>query len=354
MIMDILNKITRKYRYLCEQFYIKKCQKRLAQKISETHSLPRIYFFCTPTHSNLGDQAQLYCWLRLMKEWYPTYEIVCVPSRYRRFDTIRTIYANLQVNDIIYVHSGYLIFDPHPELPFILDVIRGFYDKKIVILPQTVNLVGEWYQHIVAQVFNAHPNLTLFCRDEVSLGKARDLFPKVEIKLMPDVVTSLIGNTDFQFNNFDRKGVMLCVRNDGEKLYSDDQIVELRNKFKNIKVDICDTTIKAPIWKWNKDREGLIRSILSLFSHYQVIITDRYHGTIFSQIVNTPVIVISSTDHKLSSGAKWFPRDKFGENITFVNNLEEAYIKASEVLARNGKVIKNPSWFKDTYYNSAL
>lgn len=40
---------------------------------------------------------------------------------------------------------------------------------------------------------------------------------------MPDVVTSLIGNAEFQYPNSTRKGVMLCVRNDGEKLYSDEQ-----------------------------------------------------------------------------------------------------------------------------------
>ncbi|WP_082026255.1 polysaccharide pyruvyl transferase family protein [Prevotella pectinovora] len=45
-------------------------------------------------------------------------------------------------------------------------------------------------------------------------------------------------------------------------------------------------------------------AILQQFAKYQVVITDRYHGTIFSQIVNTPVIVISSTDHKLRSGVK--------------------------------------------------
>lgn len=147
---------------------------------------------------------------------------------------------------------------------------------------------------------------------------------------------------------------MLCVRNDGEKLYSDEQINILRKRFDAIKTDICDTTIDASIWKWDKNRENLIRNILSKFAHYQVIITDRYHGTIFSQVVNTPVVVISSTDHKLSSGVKWFPQDKFEDNITFAKNLDEAYVKALDVLTRNGKIKLNSSWFKDKYYNKAL
>lgn len=352
--MNIIEKIKNKVVGVSSQYYIANKTKELAQQITDKHSKPRIYFFCTPTHSNLGDQAQLFCWLRLFKEWHPGYEVVCVPTRYRSFATIRTIHKNLQKNDIIYVHSGYLIFDPHPELPFILDIVRGFYDTKITILPQTVNLVGEWFQHIVAQVFNSHPNLTLYCRDEVSLENAKKLFPKVEKKLMPDVVTSLIGNAEFQYPNSIRKGVMLCVRNDGEKLYSDEQIDSLRKRFDGIKTDICDTTIYAPIWEWENNRSGLIRNMLEAFSKYQVIITDRYHGTIFSQIVNTPVIVISSTDHKLSSGVKWFPKELFEGNITFAIDLDEAYNKATEILARNGKQKKNPAWFKNTYYNKAL
>lgn len=352
--MNIIEKIKNKIVGGASQYYIANKTKELAQQITDKHSKPRIYFFCTPTHSNLGDQAQLFCWLRLLKEWHPGHEVICVPARYRSFSTIRTIHKNLQKNDIIYVHSGYLIFDPHPELPFILDIVRGFYDTKITILPQTVNLVGEWYQHIVAQVFNSHPNLTLYCRDEVSLQNAKKLFPKVEKKLIPDVVTSLIGNAEFQYTNSTRKGVMLCVRNDGEKLYSDEQIDNLISRFIGVRVDKSDTTIKAPIWKWSNNREKLIRSMLQRLAEYQVIITDRYHGTIFSQIVNTPVIVISSTDHKLSSGVKWFPKNLFDGNIMFAKNLDEAFVYANEILARKGKEKKNTAWFKNNFFNNSL
>ena len=352
--MNIIGKIKNKVVWFSSQYYIANKTKKLAQKITDKHTMPRIYFFCTPTHSNLGDQAQLFCWLRLLKEWHPGHEVVCVPTRYRSFATIRTIHKNLQKNDIIYVHSGYLIFDPHPELPFILDIVRGFYDNKITILPQTVNLVGEWYQHIVAQVFNSHPNLTLYCRDEVSLENAKKLFPKVEKKLIPDVVTSLIGDAEFQYPNSARKGVMLCVRNDGEKLYSDEQIDNLISRFIGVRVDKSDTTIKAPIWEWSNNREKLIRSMLQRLAEYQVIITDRYHGTIFSQIVNTPVIVISSTDHKLSSGVKWFPKNLFDGNIMFAKNLDEAFDCANEILARNGKEKKNTAWFKNNFFKKSL
>ncbi len=351
--MDIIKKTRKKVLGTLDSWFATSERNVLQNILDCTTDVKRIYFFCTPTHSNLGDQAQLYCWLRLMKEWYPSHEIVCVPTRLRQFKTLRTIRKNLKDGDLLYVHSGYLIFDPHPELPFILDVVRAFYDKHITILPQTVNLMGEWYREIVARTFNAHPDLTLFCRDEISFSNARALFPNVELELFPDVVTSLIGNKDFQYY-YKRSGVLLCVRNDGEKLYTYKQIDELRNRFKGYHTAICDTTIDVPMKSWNKNREQLIRGILKKFSKYQVIITDRYHGTIFSQIVNTPVIVIASTDHKLSSGVNWFPNDKFRDNVYFEQGLDDIYSRVISILDREGDVKKNPTWFKDTYYSKRI
>ncbi len=346
--MNILIKITKRIKGEVDRFYVDRKKKELREMIANTNS-PHIFFFSTPVHSNLGDQAQFMCWLRLFKEWYPKHKVICIPARYREFCTLRDIRSVITPDDKIFIHSGYLIFDPHPELPFILDVVRAFYDYPITILPQTVNLMGEWYQQVVARQFNAHQNLTLICRDEVSFEKAKDLFPKVMLKLMPDVVTSLIGDKDFQYNRMKRDGIMICVRNDGEKLYTEEEIDSLKNRFKGIRVSQSDTTITASMWKWEKEREALIRKILSEFAQYQVIITDRYHGTIFSQVVNTPVIVLSSTDHKLSSGVKWFPKEYFGEKVYFASDLDKAYELARSLLG-SGPINKAIPYFKEKYY----
>lgn len=352
--MTVVKRVIDKKKLMFDSIYIWKEKRKLHKFLLDNTKNKKIYFFSVPKHSNLGDQAQYFCWLRLLKEWYPDHEIVSIPEVYRRFDTLRIIHERITPNDLVFIHSGYLIFDPHPELPFILDIVRAFYDYPITILPQTVNLMGQWYKDIVSKQFNGHPNLTICCRDEVSLANAKTLFSENKFVLLPDVVTSLIGNSEFQYKDSKRNGVLLCVRNDGEKLYSDSEITALKKRFDGVRVDITDTTITADIWDWDSKRETLIRKILKRFSEYQVIITDRYHGTIFSQIVNTPVVVISSTDHKLSSGVKWFPNDTFGDNISFAKDLDEAYEKAQLVLNRNGKVVENPSWFKDNYYSNRI
>lgn len=352
--MNVYRKLKLKCDHLLWLLYQRKCTKKLIEKLNEQPQKKRIYFFCTPTHSNLGDQAQLLCWLRLFREWYPDYEIIKISTKFKEFSTLRTIRKKLQPEDKLFIHSGYLFFDPHPELPFILDIIRDFYDSKIVILPQTVNIMDEWLQNVSYKIMSLNPNVMLICRDEKSLQNAKNLYPQTELSLMPDVVTSLIGDKDFiseSFWNRKRKGILFCLRNDLEKFYSDAEIERLKRSFKGLKVDTTDTTINVQPWKWEKNREALIKGILDKFSKYQLILTDRYHGTIFSQIVNTPVIVINSTDHKLSSGVKWFPKDIFKDNIYYAKDLNEAYALALDILKRDGKIVENPPYFKNRYYS---
>lgn len=352
-MMNVVSIIKKKIDSIRTYLFVRNKAKELQKELETSTNENRIFFFCTPTHSNLGDQAQLYCWLNLMKEWYPEHKIVCVPTRYRQSGTIRTIRNNMGKEDLIFIHSGYLMFDLNPELPFILDIVMCFYDTRIIILPQTVNITAAWYQQVIARTFDAHKDLYLICRDAVSMENAKRLFTNVKLKQMPDVVTSLIGNDNFKYTT-SRNGVMLCVRNDVEKLYSNEQINALKAKFNGRRVSVGDTTISANMWEWETKREKLLHNILKRLSSYQVIITDRFHGTIFSQIVNTPVVVISSTDHKLSSGVKWFPQNLFGQNIAFAKDLDDAYDKAMEFLNRDGKVIENPDWFRREYYSHRI
>lgn len=343
-------RIKRKIESFISLLYINKQIDKLHKQINNRKGCSRIYYFCTPTHSNLGDQAQYLCWLRIFKEQYPSFEIVCVPEKYRKYDTLRQIRKNIQHGDKLFIHSGYLFYDPHPELPLILDVVRAFFDYPITILPQTINIVDEKIKHIVSNQLNSHDTLTICCRDKVSFNNAQHLFNNATIKLMPDVVTSLIGDKSFRYDSNKRKGILFCLRNDGEKYYSTQDLKTLQNKFKGVRIKTTDTTIQAPMWSWDKNREKLIRNVLKEFSSYQVVVTDRYHGTIFSQVENTPVVVLSSADHKLSSGVKWFPKDKFGMNIYFANDLEEAYALTNDILKREGKIYYNPTWFKDNFF----
>lgn len=351
--MDIFKKISNKIHWYKYRFFVARLIKQTIEKIKELSTTPRIYYFLTPTHSNLGDQAQLLCWLNLFKKWYPTYNVITLPLIVGTDEVFERIREKISEKDMIFIHSGYLVCDLYNNWQMLCKVVDTFPNHKITILPQTVHFLNQSIQDIVASSFNKHKNLHLICRDEVSYVKARHIFPNIDVSLKPDVVTSLIG-TDYVQESINRDGLLFCMRNDAEKLYSNEQINGFMSKLKGVNIDFADTTISASAWDWVKGREKIIQAFLVKFSNYQVIVTDRYHGTIFSQIVDTPVVVLASSDHKLKSGVDWFPKEMFGNNIMFAKDLNEAYQMVQQILSRKGKIIKNPSYFLDSYYSKPL
>lgn len=201
---------------------------------------------------------------------------------------------------------------------------------------------------MAVDVFGSKPNLTLLCRDEVSFDNAKKMFGKTKLLLFPDIVTSLIGT--MHFNN-KREGILLCARNDVEAFYTKDELMNFLSRFKCKRKEITDTTISVSQKEMAKKRNQLILEKIKYFSTFQIVITDRYHGTIFSAIASTPVIVINSADHKLSSGVKWFPEDVFGDKVQFADNLDEAFNMATDILSRNNQKYNNPPYFKEKYWD---
>lgn len=350
--MNLLLRVQRKANTIIDYYFFKFQKKKLISEIKNNVN-KTIYLFASPTHSNLGDQAQLYCWYQYFAEQYPAYRIIDVPCRIADKTLLSLIKSKIRLDDKLFVHSGYLIYDPHPELSFISNVVDFFPEKEITILPQTINLEKERIIKRVATSFNNHPFLNLICRDKVSYKKAQILFHKCNLSLMPDVVTSLIGTKTFSTWRNRKEDVLFCLRNDGEKFYSASELEDLRQSLGELKTRVLDTTINVSKRSWLKNRAHYIYNKIEEFSKYKVIVTDRYHGTIFSLIANTPVIVIASADHKLSSGVDWFPKEEFGKSIFFANNLKEVRNLVFSIIA-SPIHIQNPDYFKTNYYSKQI
>lgn len=61
------------------------------------------------------------------------------------------------------------------------------------------------------------------------------------------------------------------------------------------------------------------------------IITDRYHGMIFSLISDTPVVVLGTNGHKVKEGATWF-NNTYPNSIFFCESVEDAEVKVRELM----------------------
>jgi exopolysaccharide biosynthesis predicted pyruvyltransferase EpsI len=299
----------------------------------------------------MGDQAQTYCIEKWCTEYIPGYDVLILQLYLSKPFMLNILRRIIHKGDILFCHSGYHITDLYDEKRVYFDVIRLFPDFPVTIFPQTVYFMAAEEETRTAQIFDAHPDLTLLCRDAVSYRKAGELFKKTRLLPFPDIVTTLIGSYSF-INK--REGVLLCKRNDKESFYSTDEIDGLISRLNEVtQTGITDTTLAMNYRKIIRNRKNVLEMIFDQYSKYAVVITDRYHGVIFSLVAGTPVIILKSTDHKLTSGIDWFPQDIFGDYITIAENLEEAYNLALEKI--NNPVHKKlPVYFQEHYYSRLI
>ena len=309
-----------------------------------------IYYFGVPEHSNLGDLAQCYCIRRYFEKYFSDYAVIEVFSRNyldNSFGLRDYLKSAIKQEDLIFFQSGYCTQDLGGREDLTHQaVIQDFPDNKLILLPQTVFFQNRNRKEQASQVYDAHRRLLFLARDQISYEYAKDMFPHLRIEAYPDIVTTLIGQYEY---SFERDGILFCIRNDAEKYYSDTEINKLIEYFREtIKCDKLDTTIRVEPEVIRADLKNYIEGYFEKFAHYKVIITDRYHGTIFSLISNTPVIVIKTKDHKVKTGVDWF-KGRYDDQVSFAESLEDAKTKAENILKEH-EYACNPPIFEKEFY----
>lgn len=311
----------------------------------------RIWYFCVPTHSNLGDQAQACCIEKYFRKFFSDHIVFLLSNNAFDFyeeKILMILKEKIKETDLIFFQSGYTFTGIHPYENMHRKIVENFPYNKIVFLPQTVKFKNQKILENVQNFYGKYDNIYFFARDKISYDIYKSIFPEHRnVHCFPDIVTTEIGNYDF--NNNERNGILLCVRNDVEKLYSFQEISLFKEKLQKIaKVSLSDTNSET---KENSLKEywKKIEETIDDYAQYQVIITDRYHGTIFALIANTPVIILKTTDHKVVTGADWF-EGVYEDYVYVVNDLEEASQVAQQIVT-GFEYRKLPSYFKEKYYD---
>lgn len=311
--------------------------------------LKHVYFVCVPQHKNMGDQAQRYCIRNWIKSYYPDYEIIELPSwPFYESSFKRRLDGVVKPEDIFIVQSGYCTTSTHYDHYVHRYIARKYRDNPILIMPQTVNFLTDWDGYKTGKIYSCCSKMLFLARDKISFKSAKKFFVRTNVELFPDIVTSLIGTMDFNEN---RDGVLLCIRNDSERKYSHEDIEKIRTHYigKKIRCDVNDTNTDADIEALINSFDSELKKVIQNFASYKVVITDRYHGTIFSMIANTPVVVLATLDHKVKTGTEWF-NGIYDEMFYNASGIEDAYGIADTLLKR-GEEKKNPPYFKTAYYD---
>lgn len=184
------------------------------------------------------------------------------------------------------------------------DVVIANPKSPIYIMPNTIYYEdSEWGSKEFErskEIYNAHKNLHIFARERISYAKMKDTYSHV--KLVPDMVLSL----NWSAGQTEREGCLLCIRNDCERLCTEQEERELYDKLHTIfGGNICriDTHAKhaVPI----EEREQALKEKYMEFRKASLVVTDRLHGMIFCAITGTPCIVINSRSPKVKGCYEW-------------------------------------------------
>lgn len=326
-----------------------------AQTLADLSALPTdkpaLFYLGVTNHRNLGDLAQHYCILTWIAQAYADHTLVKVESdvvveqRERFMPAFASAY---KAGDIILFQSGYTTQDlggNHEEMHRI--ICDAMPQARILMMPQTIYFRSEANRARTAASYNKARRMLFLARDSVSFAQAEQMFPDIATRLFPDIVTSLIGQYRF---DYERSGVCLCVRNDGEKLYGKAEIKALVARLsQSHRVVVKDTQSHTSLTQIRQDLRRHIEAEIASYAHYRLTITDRYHGTIFSLIAGTPVVILKTTDHKVTTGADWF-KDIYDDLVFVAQDLQDAHRIAEQILQRPDAAQPLTPYFADNYY----
>ena len=271
----------------------------------------RIFLMSTPWHGNLGDQAIILAEYQVLKRVFPDHTIIEYPTEVIQRLLMRFAWKPaMHGNDIIAMHGGGNLGSLYPEEEEVHRWIIGNYPKqKIFFMPQSL-FFAEDAQGLAElkqsqEVYHRASDLIIMERDHISHAYGREKFPLVKHMLAPDTVTALFA--DAYLKEKERKGVCFFLRQDKEKVLADTLVESLMEWLSqhDIAYRRSDTVIRQSL-RTQSGRWAAVAEKLNLARSARVVVTDRYHGVIFSVITHTPVIVFKSYDTKISAGIRWF------------------------------------------------
>ena len=297
-----------------------------------------------PRLSNVGDHAQVVAiraWFAKHFDGLPVVEVDKDQCR----DLLPALQWLIQPDDLFFLHSGGNLGDRGKWSESIRRLlISTFPENKIISLPQTIYFsdtpTGRAEKDISCQIYAGHPNLTVIGRDPQSGKLAQELFPKANTLCMPDFVLSLPPRGTDQRNNPPK--ILLCLRLDDESALTAEQRQEFAQQLP-YECTYFDTTLDYPI-EVDK-REAVLEETLRLFLDADVVVTDRYHGLIFTVLCQKPCVVLQTVDHKLTSAMHWFKDVPF---VVFAKDTHEVPGLVEHCLTIESR--ETPDW-NATYFD---
>lgn len=280
-----------------------------------------VYLVNTPEHRNMGDHAIAQAEIKMLNEIGVPFIEVTDKQLFRWRDNKC---LNVMNGRPILVHGGGNL----GTLWFYYEkvfrrIVRDNPRSPIIFLPNTIfyeeDENGRTEFEISKRIYNAHPNVKLYAREQRSFGIMEEAYRSAAIA--PDMV--------FRLNECRpgtvRKGCQLTLRSDKEKTRSDKNEAEIRAQAAALfgdNVTEMDMVNRREISAAERDRE--LEKYYDAFRRAELVITDRLHGMILCAITGTPCIVIDSKSPKVRGCYEWIkdlPYIRFCEDAAKITEI---------------------------------
>lgn len=284
-----------------------------------------IFLLGTPVHENIGDAAIAYAELKYLKDILPRdYNVVEINQK-TMMEYLDVLPYVIDRNSLILMHGGGNMGDEWiKEEADRRKVMSVFKDNRMIILPQTIYYKSPEKLYESGVYYSQFPNLSIIAREKESFVILKKYY-KNRVVLTPDLVLYL-KNKVIVKQCPNRKGCLLCFRNDNEILMSNVQKDEIVRALEDKKIPFKYTDMISNTTIYPDEREIVITNKIKEFASAQLVVTDRLHGLVFCYLANTPCVVFSNYNHKVLGTYEWINKCKFlwhgQENIYYdLSNL---------------------------------
>lgn len=293
----------------------------------------KIILFQTPLHGNIGDHAITIAEYRLLSEKFPNTKVIEVPGgeiQSRLWNRL-TFKMCVKKSDLVLVQGGgFLGTLWMNEERQIQKLLSNLYDRKIIILPQTIyydeDENGSRELKKDKKIYRKCNDLTAFLREKISDDFFDKNFNGVKHQLVPDMVLWLDG---YNIQQYERNGILLCLRNDSEKTQDSESFIEQELDYLSEDYCLTDTVVNHSISKAKREFE--VKNKIDEFSKARLIVTDRLHGMVLAAIAETPCIVILSKSHKVKGVYDWIKALDYIEIVEDISQIKKAAQKVLSV-----------------------
>ncbi len=210
-------------------------------------------------------------------------------------------------------HGKWGYADRNIRLNAFTKIISRFKKNPIVIMPQSISIRNPELLKQTAKIFNDHPALTVFVRDEFSFDRAKTDFYKCDVLKAPDIVFYLAGHQSLLLRKKHTSSVLYLERTDWEL---DDQIIKAVT---NLPFLVHKEPWRAFQWLLNKKKGQL--KIQGVASMIKEILQRR--------LPNRADFKREMWQRRFSNPEEWISRVKwtsrFKQSLGVINNLDSSW-----------------------------